>query len=168
MRRLDALYPRYGFVSHVGYITPAHSLAVRTFGPRRCTAARSRPPATRRAWRSTLRSVGWAPPREPRRAPRPPPLPTARVPARRGERARRWVRARSGAAPRAHARRRGGEGEGGPPSAIRSRWSTRRRCAACTRPAGAWRARHPELAPLELAVEAVGVRGRRVERVPLS
>jgi ribonuclease HII len=33
MRRLDALYPRYGFVSHVGYITPAHSLAVRTFGP---------------------------------------------------------------------------------------------------------------------------------------
>jgi ribonuclease HII len=33
MRRLDALFPRYGFVSHVGYITPAHSAAVRTFGP---------------------------------------------------------------------------------------------------------------------------------------
>jgi ribonuclease HII len=33
MRRLDALYPRYGFVSHVGYITPAHSRAVRAFGP---------------------------------------------------------------------------------------------------------------------------------------
>jgi ribonuclease HII len=33
MRRLDALYPRYGFVSHVGYITPAHSRAVRVFGP---------------------------------------------------------------------------------------------------------------------------------------
>ena len=33
MRRLDALYPRYGFVSHVGYITPAHSAAVRAFGP---------------------------------------------------------------------------------------------------------------------------------------
>lgn len=32
MRRLDALYPRYGFVSHVGYITPRHSAAVRTFG----------------------------------------------------------------------------------------------------------------------------------------
>ena len=29
MRRLDALYPRYGFVSHVGYITPDHSAAVR-------------------------------------------------------------------------------------------------------------------------------------------
>ena len=33
MRRLDALYPRYGFRSHVGYITPAHSAAVRAFGP---------------------------------------------------------------------------------------------------------------------------------------
>jgi ribonuclease HII len=33
MRRFDALYPRYGFVSHVGYITPGHSAAVRAFGP---------------------------------------------------------------------------------------------------------------------------------------
>ena len=33
MRRLDALYPNYGFVSHVGYITPAHNTAVRAFGP---------------------------------------------------------------------------------------------------------------------------------------
>jgi ribonuclease HII len=33
MRRLDALYPRYGFRSHVGYITPAHSDAVREHGP---------------------------------------------------------------------------------------------------------------------------------------
>ena len=33
MRRLDALYPRYGFMSHVGYITPAHSDAVRAYGP---------------------------------------------------------------------------------------------------------------------------------------
>ena len=33
MRRLDALYPNYGFVSHVGYITPAHNTAVRVFGP---------------------------------------------------------------------------------------------------------------------------------------
>ncbi len=32
MRRLDAVYPRYGFMSHVGYITPAHSRAVRVFG----------------------------------------------------------------------------------------------------------------------------------------
>ena len=33
MRRLDALYPRYGFARHVGYITPGHSAAVREHGP---------------------------------------------------------------------------------------------------------------------------------------
>lgn len=33
MRRIDALYPQYGFVSHVGYITPGHSAVVRERGP---------------------------------------------------------------------------------------------------------------------------------------
>lgn len=33
MRRADALYPGYGFSSHVGYITPTHSAAVRERGP---------------------------------------------------------------------------------------------------------------------------------------
>jgi ribonuclease HII len=33
MRRVDALYPRYGFSSHVGYITPGHTAAVRAHGP---------------------------------------------------------------------------------------------------------------------------------------
>ena len=33
MRRLDALFPQYGFVSHVGYITPGHSAVVRARGP---------------------------------------------------------------------------------------------------------------------------------------
>ncbi|MGZ8695315.1 MAG: ribonuclease HII [Gaiellaceae bacterium] len=33
MRRLDALYPHYGFRSHVGYITPEHSAVVRRRGP---------------------------------------------------------------------------------------------------------------------------------------
>jgi ribonuclease HII len=33
MRRMDALYPQYGFVSHVGYITPRHSAVVRERGP---------------------------------------------------------------------------------------------------------------------------------------
>ncbi len=33
MRRLDAVYPRYGFSSHVGYITGRHSAAVRVHGP---------------------------------------------------------------------------------------------------------------------------------------
>ncbi len=32
MRRLDALYPAFGFVSHVGYITPVHSARVRERG----------------------------------------------------------------------------------------------------------------------------------------
>jgi ribonuclease HII len=29
----DAVYPAYGFCSHVGYITPAHSAIVRAIGP---------------------------------------------------------------------------------------------------------------------------------------
>jgi ribonuclease HII len=33
MRRLDALYPAFGFASHVGYITPSHSAVVRERGP---------------------------------------------------------------------------------------------------------------------------------------
>ena len=33
MRRADALYPAFGFSSHVGYITPSHSAVVRERGP---------------------------------------------------------------------------------------------------------------------------------------
>jgi ribonuclease HII len=33
MRRVAALYPAYGFHSHVGYITPGHSAVVRERGP---------------------------------------------------------------------------------------------------------------------------------------
>jgi ribonuclease HII len=33
MRAADALYPAYGFVSHVGYITPSHTRIVRERGP---------------------------------------------------------------------------------------------------------------------------------------
>jgi len=35
MRRMDALFPQYGFSSHVGYITPGHSRIVRERGPSR-------------------------------------------------------------------------------------------------------------------------------------
>jgi len=35
MRRMDALFPHYGFSSHVGYITPGHSRIVRERGPSR-------------------------------------------------------------------------------------------------------------------------------------
>jgi ribonuclease HII len=43
MRRMDALYPQYGFSSHVGYITPAHSKIVLSRGPS---------PIHRRSWRA--------------------------------------------------------------------------------------------------------------------
>jgi ribonuclease HII len=33
MHRLDAVFPGYGFASHVGYITPGHSALVRRLGP---------------------------------------------------------------------------------------------------------------------------------------
>jgi ribonuclease HII len=33
MRRLDALYPAYGFAQHVGYIVPSHTRVVRERGP---------------------------------------------------------------------------------------------------------------------------------------
>jgi ribonuclease HII len=33
MRTIDAVYPAYGFSSHVGYITPSHSAVVRHRGP---------------------------------------------------------------------------------------------------------------------------------------
>src|SRR6476661_5683671 len=33
MRRMDSLFPHYGFSSHVGYITPGHSKIVRERGP---------------------------------------------------------------------------------------------------------------------------------------
>jgi ribonuclease HII len=33
MHTADAIYPAYGFWSHVGYITPAHSAVVRAIGP---------------------------------------------------------------------------------------------------------------------------------------
>ncbi len=49
MRRLDALFPRYGFSSHVGYITPTHTAAVHAHGPcaqhRRSFNARAYEPA---------------------------------------------------------------------------------------------------------------------------
>ena len=43
MRRMDSLYPQYGFSSHVGYITPSHTRIVIERGP--C-------PIHRRSWRA--------------------------------------------------------------------------------------------------------------------
>ena len=69
MRRLDAVYPRYGFSSHVGYITPTHTAAVRAHGP--CCQHRL-----------SFNAKAYAGPQTPRergRAPRRAPLPPARV-----------------------------------------------------------------------------------------
>jgi len=57
----------------------------------------------------------------------------------------------------------GGPGFGHPLEMIGE--EKRRRVLAAT---GAWLAAHPEAAGLELSLEAAGVRGRRVERVPLG
>src|SRR5439155_245057 len=43
MRRMDALFPQYGFSSHVGYITPSHTRIVIEQGPS---------PIHRRSWRA--------------------------------------------------------------------------------------------------------------------
>jgi len=43
MRRMDAVYPHYGFSSHVGYITPEHTRIVIDRGPS---------PIHRRSWRA--------------------------------------------------------------------------------------------------------------------
>jgi ribonuclease HII len=49
MHMADALYPGYGFASHVGYITPSHTAVVRERGPceihRRSFGARAYEPA---------------------------------------------------------------------------------------------------------------------------
>ena len=125
MRRLDALYPRYGFSSHVGYITPGHSAAVREHGPseqhrlsfnalalcaaraRRATLTSAARPATTACGATAILGANvWAGGYELDL------IVAARPPAR-------LLR---------------GEGEDRPPaSATRSRWSTRRRRGACTR-----------------------------------
>jgi putative endonuclease len=57
----------------------------------------------------------------------------------------------------------GGEGFGHPLEMIDAEKSRRVRRAAA-----GWLAAHPELAGLDVVLEAAGVRGRRVERVPLA
>jgi putative endonuclease len=57
----------------------------------------------------------------------------------------------------------GGPGFGHPLEMIDGEKARRVRVAA-----GAWLAAHPEIAGLEIALEAAAVQGRRVERVPLT
>ena len=61
MRRLDALYPAYGFAPHVGYITPGHSAAVREYGPsaiHRLASRRTATAATRQQRTGARRAPG--------------------------------------------------------------------------------------------------------------
>jgi putative endonuclease len=62
----------------------------------------------------------------------------------------------------AEVKEKGGDGFGDPLEMVGP--EKRRRVLAAAR---AWLAAHPELAGAEIVVEAVGVRGRRVERVPM-
>ena len=57
----------------------------------------------------------------------------------------------------------GGSGYGAPLEMVDEEKARRVRAAAT-----GWLARHPELAGLDVVLEAAGVRGRRVERVPLG
>ncbi|MBA2741449.1 MAG: YraN family protein [Actinobacteria bacterium] len=63
----------------------------------------------------------------------------------------------------AEVKEKGGGGYGDPLEMIGPEKARRVRTAA-----GAWLATHPELAGLDVELEAVGVRGRHVERVPLE
>jgi putative endonuclease len=63
----------------------------------------------------------------------------------------------------AEVKEKGGEGFGHPLEMIDAEKTRRVRAAA-----RAWLAARPELAELEVALEAVAVQGRRVERVPLG
>ena len=63
----------------------------------------------------------------------------------------------------AEVKEKGGDGFGHPLEMVNAEKARRVRMAA-----GAWLARHPELAGLDVELEAVGVRGRRIERVPLG
>jgi putative endonuclease len=58
---------------------------------------------------------------------------------------------------------RSGEGYGDPREAVGPEKERRVRRAAET-----WLAGHPELLELDIALEVVGVRGKRIERVPLG
>jgi putative endonuclease len=63
----------------------------------------------------------------------------------------------------AEVKEKGGEGFGHPLEMIDAEKTRRVRAATA-----AWLAAHPEVAGLEVALEAVAVQGRQVERVPLD
>ena len=149
MRRLDALYPRYGFVSHVGYITPGHSAAVRRHGPseqhrksfqalatrlwaaRRVRSGASRATSGCGATACSAERLGGRQRARPRR----PPRPQARLLRGQGE---------------------AGDGYGDPLEMVDEEKVRRLRRAA-----EAWLAPHPECLQLDCRFEVAAVRRRR-------
>ena len=175
MRRLDALYPRYGFARHVGYITPGHSAAVRAHGPSeqhrrsfqalcylhdsslRClnVAASNRPP-------------GHAADRRPLRAPRCALTTACAVIAARHQRLGGRQRARPDRPARpsivfCEVKGKATTDFGHPLEMVTPEKRRRLRRAA-----EAWFARHPECRTLDCRFEVVAVQGRRLERFRLT
>ena len=164
MRRLDALFPQYGFSSHVGYITPGHSARVREHGP----SAIHRRSFAALCYESNRRGVALAPPGGGRSGAPSSTTACAAIAcsgATCGPAATRSISscgAAGGSCSARSSRRRGerhgdplemvGPGEGGAPAQ-----------AAAT-----WLAAHPELDSLEMSFEVVAVRGRRLERVVVT
>ena len=123
--------PAYGFASHVGYITPAHTKIVRERGPceihRRSWRARAYLPE--RARRRRRRGVG----RVTRRAACRAVVPAARLPDPRARTAGSPAPSSTsscGAVARSSSAR--SSRRAGRRSATRSRWSTRTRCGGCS------------------------------------
>ena len=166
MRTADAVYPAYGFSSHVGYITPAHSAVVRRIGP-----SRDPPPLVPRA---LLRTRGR------RRARRGRSLGTGAE-----RRAARWYRLRAYRILDTNAwlaggeldvvARRGrdgrllrGEVEVGRRLRRPARDGDAEKVRRVRRAAEAWLARHPAWAGLAVRFDVIVVRGRRLERIAVA
>ena len=161
MHRLDALYPAYGFASHVGYITPGHSAVVRERGP--CEIHRLSFEARCYAEQTVGAALG---PRAERRVRLYYRLRGYRVLAANARAGRNEPDIVSAA--RAEARLLRGQGpEAVTATATRERRSAPRRSGASAAAAEIWLARNPDCHELEIAFEVVGVRGRLIERVPL-
>ena len=156
MRRLDALYPNYGFVSHVGYITPAHNRrgarvrAVRASSP--LLPGRLLRGRVNRGERVALRHYRLRGYR------------LLAANARVGRFELDLVLRRGGRVLVVEVKEKSGTAFGHPLEMIDDEKVAARHGP---RPRGGSRA-HPEVAGLDVAFEAAGVRGRRVERVPLT